>query len=67
MSPANDTVNNKRLHIGVRDEVAVHLCEDPFITPPGKPLVEGVPIAIGGWQKSPLGTTTSHPQDSFDE
>ena len=39
MSPANGTVNNKRLHIGVRDEVAVHLCEDPFITPPGKPLV----------------------------
>ena len=67
MSPANGTVNNKRLHIGVRDEVLVHLCEDPFITPPGKPLVKGVPIAIGGWQKPPLGTATSHPQHSFDE
>ena len=55
MSPANGTVNNKRLHIGVRDEVLVHLCEDPFITPPGKPLVKGVPITIGGWQKASIG------------
>ena len=67
MSPANGTVNNKPLHIWLRSEVIVHLCEAAFVAPPAKPLVDGVPIAIGDRQKSPLGTATSHPQHSFDE
>jgi hypothetical protein len=57
----------KRLHIGVRSEAVVHLCEYIFLAPPSEPLVDDVPFTIISWQKSPLSTATSHPQDSFDK
>ncbi len=45
----------------------MHLCENSVVTPVTKPLVDGVPIAIGGGYKSPLRTGTSYPQHCFDE
>jgi hypothetical protein len=54
-------------HIWSVGEVVMHSFPDALLTPAGKPLVEGVPVAVGCRQQAPLGAATGHPEDGFAE
>jgi len=60
-------IDDQVFHIRVVSELVVHSFPDALLTPAGKPLVDGVPTAIGFWQQAPLGAATGHPDDSFNE
>ena len=60
-------VDDEVLHVGLIDEMLMHTFPYPAITPAGEPLVDAVPIAIGGWEHPPLRTGARHPQHALDE
>ncbi len=45
----------------------MHIFPDVVLTPPGKALVDGIPLAIIFWQQAPLGSTTGNPEHRFQE
>jgi hypothetical protein len=60
-------IYNQLFHIWIVGEVLMHSFPDTLLTPAGKPLVDGVPVAVGFRQQAPLGAATGHPEDGFDE
>jgi hypothetical protein len=67
MSPHNGAVDDQVFQVRVIGEVMMHSFPDAFLAPAGKPLVDGVPVAIGLGQQSPGGAAAGHPEDSFNE
>lgn len=67
MSPHNGAIYNQVFHVRVVGEVMMHSFPDTFLAPAGKPLVDGVPVAVGLRQQAPLGAAAGHPEDSFNE
>jgi hypothetical protein len=45
----------------------MHSLKNPFVTPAGKPLVDTVPLAVVSRKQPPLGSTSAHPKECFDE
>ena len=60
-------VDDEVLHVGVIDERLMHSFPYPALTPAGEPLVDAVPIAIGGWEQPPLRAGAHNPQHALNE
>ncbi len=60
-------VNDEMLYVWVLSKVMMHPFPNTSITPAGEPFVDRVPVAIGFWQRSPLGDAAGHPEDGFNE
>ena len=60
-------VDHHTLHIGFRGEMLEHRRPDSAFRPTIKTLVDGVPLTVLGWQKSPLRSAARHPENTRDE
>ena len=63
----NRRVDHHAFHIGFRCEMLEHRCPDAAFRPSIKTLINGVPLAVFAWQKSPLRSAAGHPEDTGDE
>jgi hypothetical protein len=67
MGTDDGAIDNQVLHLWIVGEVLMHSFPKALLTPTGKALVDGVPVAVGFRQQAPLGAAAGHPEDGFDE
>jgi hypothetical protein len=63
MSANDGAVNQQVFQVWVSGAKLMQLLEDTCISPTGKALIDGIPVAIRWGKQAPLGTVANNPED----
>ena len=67
MSADNGAVNEQVFEVWISGAKLMQLLEDAGISPAGETFIDGIPIAIGFREQSPLRTGARNPEDGRKE
>ena len=67
MRADNGAVQQDIFHIGIIDELVMHICPHVVLAPSCKAFVNRVPVTLFFRQQAPLSTAAQDPQDRFHE